>query len=551
MKCRLAITAALFLAVFLFWWLAYPHALSYQEQNQLFLWTGDYLGERLSVPGGLAHYLGECITQFYLIPWLGALLLALLFTALQQLMQRVLIASIRPLTAQSKSPAPCTLPPASIYIMSFLPCALLLGHLGDENVLCAYPVALVLTLMAACMAGHTSVWADLAVLPLLYWCVGPVAWLYVGLRIVRMGLRSAWLALFMALVLFVANWLLPNPAKMVWWGFSYYRIPLMTPMLQIVIPIVIFLLALVTRCVRRKTEVSQAVKTLSMAVCAAVLAVLAWLAVDKGFDADKYELIRQDYLIRNERWDDIIERAEHKVVKTPFWSQSVNLALAMTHQLAERQFMFYQSGTDALLMPAVHDNTSGWPSAEAFWRLGMVNTAQRYFFETQNAILDHRLSGRCMKRLAECAIVNGQYEVARRYLGMLTHTTFYRSWAQKAMQCLNDEAVTAHQVWGPKRNLRFQSDFLFSWPVIDQMLGLLFYSHHNNRMALEYMMAQMLLNGNIQGFMQSMGAVERYGGYARMPMGYQEVVQSVQGQTGADSGFMEYINRMNHHNQQQ
>lgn len=35
-------TSVLFcIVVFLFWYVVYPHALSYQEQYQLFLWSGD------------------------------------------------------------------------------------------------------------------------------------------------------------------------------------------------------------------------------------------------------------------------------------------------------------------------------------------------------------------------------------------------------------------------------------------------------------------------------------------------------------------------------
>ena len=78
------------IGVFLFWYVAYPHALSYQEQYQLFLWTWDYFVERVSLPGGFADWLGEFIVQFYYVEWLGALLLALLFVALQRLTLRLL-----------------------------------------------------------------------------------------------------------------------------------------------------------------------------------------------------------------------------------------------------------------------------------------------------------------------------------------------------------------------------------------------------------------------------------------------------------------------------
>ena len=69
------------IGIFLFWNVVYPHALSYQEQYQLFLWTGDYFVQRVSVPGGFADWLGEFVVQFYYVEWLGALLLALLFVA--------------------------------------------------------------------------------------------------------------------------------------------------------------------------------------------------------------------------------------------------------------------------------------------------------------------------------------------------------------------------------------------------------------------------------------------------------------------------------------
>ena len=69
------------IGIFLFWYCWYPHALSYQEQYQLFLWTADYLIEKCSIPGGFADWIGEFIVQFYYVEWLGALLLALVFMA--------------------------------------------------------------------------------------------------------------------------------------------------------------------------------------------------------------------------------------------------------------------------------------------------------------------------------------------------------------------------------------------------------------------------------------------------------------------------------------
>ena len=298
------------IGMFLFWYVAYPHALSYQEQYQLFLWTGDYFVERMSVPGGFADWLGEFIVQFYYVEWLGALLLALLFVALQRLTARLL--------------------PQSWLLLSLVPVVLLWWLMGDINVLLSLPVAVVLALSLACVRLEKS-WFDVIIIPLAYWLIGPAVWLYLVIRVVQSGWKHLWTAGWLTAVqLMVYAWLLPQwPLQMAMTGLNYYRIPLHYPQ---------------------------------------------W----GGYDKDLYELIRLDYLVRNERWDEIVKRAGDYQVHTPFWSNCVNLALAEKRLLADRMFDFYQSGEDALIMPRVRDLTSMLPSAEAFWRLGMVNSAQRY-----------------------------------------------------------------------------------------------------------------------------------------------------------------------------
>lgn len=78
---RLILTICLGLCAFFFWYCAYPQALCYQEQNQLFLWTFDYFSHDMRVAGGLADYVSEFLVQFYYVPFWGAGILACLFMA--------------------------------------------------------------------------------------------------------------------------------------------------------------------------------------------------------------------------------------------------------------------------------------------------------------------------------------------------------------------------------------------------------------------------------------------------------------------------------------
>ena len=70
----------------------YPYHFFYKEQNQLFLWTGDYLSTYFNQPAWLACMVGDFLTQFYYYLYAGStiltisllLMMGILFVALRQ-----------------------------------------------------------------------------------------------------------------------------------------------------------------------------------------------------------------------------------------------------------------------------------------------------------------------------------------------------------------------------------------------------------------------------------------------------------------------------------
>lgn len=525
---RWGMTVLFGIGIFLFWFICYPHALSYQEQYQLFLFSFDYLTHRLTIPGGLADYLGEFLVQFNYYTWSGALVLAILLMLVQRLTWRVI---------NSRS---------SLYILSFVPSIMLLWLLGDPSVLLSYIVALCMVMIPMVLPWqkHGLSWLnaifDVAILPFLYWLVGPMVWLYVALRRVVKGWRWSWVVVWMLTVqLLVYHFILTQwPSYTAIWGI-YYRIPLQINALMWIIPVIVVLLVVLS-------EFSFGKHALMGKVLQAMLVVvLGFFSITKGYNKDMYELIRQDYLVRQERWDEIVDRAKQYQVQTPFSSVCVNLALSQKHQLADRMFDFYQSGRDGLIMPRIRDLTSMLPSAEVFWRLGMVNSAQRYMFDTQESILNAKKSGRCTKRIAECMLVNGHYSVAKKQLDLLKKSLFYRKWALETEAFLGNETkINQHPIYGKLRKLRYKDDFLYSYEEMDKMLGLLFVNNPDNKMALDYFMGQMLLNGNLGGFQQYMPWVQQYGGYQVMPLGYQDVMMCIKNNGEVEgSPYRRYVER--------
>lgn len=524
-------------AIWLFWLFGYPEAMNYQEQNQLFLTTWAYFMERMSVPGGLADYLSEFMVQFYYVPWLGALLIGVVYAAIQWLMWTTV-------RRWDKTAFPIT----------FLLPLLMLWHQGDIDTLLSLPVAIVMVLGATVSMGKGGKYAyfsDLLAVPLLYWAAGPVAAIYVAIR----GLQCGWRLLIedaalIAISVLAAYWTVDYqwPLSMIVGGINYYRIPLMAPVMQYVVLLTPIVIALAARFNPWKNEdtFKGSRRYLRLALQVSAMVIVGIFAVNKGFDPFVYEILWQDSMVRQERWHDIIHRAEKHQYDIAMSSNCVNLALGMTEQLADRMFTFKQSGTEALLLHMIRDNMSDLPTAEAFWRLGMVNSAKRYMMDIQQSILNARQSGRCTKRIAECHIVNGDYKAAEKRLNILKNTFFYSSWAEDAETYLyNDAKVNSHETWGKLRRYRYKDSFLYSYPEKHKMLGLLFQQNTDNRLALSYFMGQLLLDGDFNSFMGYMQWVQKYGGYSQMPYGYADAYQAIQQQGNVPgSAYASYVKKM-------
>ena len=472
------------LVVFLFWAFRYPFALTYQEQLQLFLIDGDYFCSRMAEPGGFARYIAEFLVQFYNGAAIGALIIAVLYMLVQRLTWRLMHLSSY-----------------DYYMLSFIPVILLWYAMGDENVMLSYVVALVIA-MAIALAWQRWVakWAlwlkgviVLVLIPVLYWLIGPMVLL------VAVFMMPWWLAVdavfyAFALMLLSAHYL-PFPMMRIMLGISYYRVPEVLPYSLMALPVLIWLLSLFT---------SKLPQPKQWYVYVQALAVAALLLVPKtyGFDTRKYDLIEYDYLVRIGDWNAIIAKAEKRMPDLPMSVSATNLALGMTNQLGERAFDFYQRGTGGLVPKFERNFATAQLTGEIYFNLGLVNTAQRFAFEAMEAIPNYNKSARVIKRLAETNLINGQYDVARKYLQILEKTIFYRLWAQRTMAILGDEkAINAHPLYGTLRQYRLQDDLLFSEQELDKICGQLFKHNHQNRMAAEYLLLMPLLDRDIPRFM--------------------------------------------------
>lgn len=501
-------TLLLGLVVFLFWWKGYPHALSYQEQFQLFLFDGDYFARLLSLPGGVAAYVSEFLVQFYNNVAVGAFVLALLF----MLMHRLCIA-----LASQQSPS--THFQSLIFnLSSFISPLFLLFTMGDESVLLAFAVSLVfLQLMMLLWPRRRALQVVyvLAGLPLFYWLAGPlvlVLALYLTVRLIldadrrgRAVLVAAVVWIYAIALIEVSQYFVSYPLASLFCGLFYYRF-IQTVTLTMVITALLFIaLPLVVSRLPEKLLRGR----LAVGVSAACVVVMLIL-VPFGYETKKYDLIEYDYFVRLRNWDAVIAKSEKNTPTLPMGVCANNLALGMKGQLLNRYSEFYQHGSEGLLLPFEHNFTYTQLTGEVYFNLGLVNTAQRYAFESMESLPDFRKSVRVIKRLAETNLINGQYAVARKYLSLLKKTMFYRLWAERTEQLLgNEQAINAHPLYGWLRKIRLHDDFLFSQQETDKICGQLFLHNPENLMAMQYLLAHPLLDGDMQRLRQYQQVVEQ------------------------------------------
>ncbi len=513
---QISLTTLFAVGVFLFWRFIHPEALACAEELQLFLFTPEYFFERLTYPGGIATYLGEFITQFYNLISLGAVILTLLFVVIQRLTWHLM---------RSEEVEGCHYP------LSFAPAIFLLAIMGDENVLAPYVVSIILGLVACIIFSHfasSTLSARRAALALL---IPVICFAGTGIYILcayaiaksikqRNYLEPFIIVIYLALCITTCYRISAYPLSRVLIGIGVYRMadaPTMLPLFLVFIGLFPALSSLLKMKMPRGSAYAEL----------GLVAVFAFLLPHLTFDEFKYRVMRYDLQLRKRNWSEIISLAKRHEPHSPLELATVNFALASRGELPNRMFEFPQVNSEGLLPVFSREVFTTMMTSDIYYELGMLNTARRFAFEAQESIPNSQKSGRLTKRLAEVAIIDGHYELARRYLHLLKQTFAYRKWAADNEALITDEArVNAHPVYGRMRHRRVTTDFFYSDPEMDQMLGVLFNQDKSNRMALDYLLSCELLTRNLAAFARYIPLMGQLpdGGMGPLPRAYQEAL---------------------------
>ena len=449
------------------------------EQLQLFEGTWAYFAETVSVPGGFSDYLGRFLSQFFYHAWSGALILAGLLVLIRALLRRI-----------------CTRKDAVIGAATFLPSILLMMvmclRFPTVSLLTAFCLTLVAVLAVKGIRSTKArrIWT-LILIPVLYLLLGSLAALFAAIvAIQEHNWRFGVVALLVTIACpLVASLIFPYPLGRLFYGLSYYKVHVQMP----VWPWVAAVVAAAVVALAESPVLAGNDRTWRAAYAAVVIfAVPAVLLCSSRNDEQS---LRYNSLAGKRAWNRIVTEATRRAPKTYGETACLNLALCKTGHLGGHMFEFRQDGPETLLPNENTPHHDGLSTAEIFYQLGMVNNARRYCFEALNAIPDYQKSAPVFKLLAEISLVNENFEMARKYLTSLSHTLFYRRWANERIALLKDPAGPfVPNEYIEKRYERYKGeDYIFDYNHADFSLRQLLVEHPGNLTALNYLLAWNLL----------------------------------------------------------
>jgi hypothetical protein len=156
--------------------------------------------------------------------------------------------------------------------------------------------------------------------------------------------------------------------------------------------------------------------------------------------------------------------------------------------------------------------------SDVFYHLGRIDQAERWAHEvlTTQGFLGHALS-----RLVSIHVLKDQPRAARVYAGMMQKTLTHHSQGTDLIaQFEKGELLAADPEINALRPLLPKADHVGTWTSQDILTQQLL-DAPTNRMAFEFLMAYLLIKGDIIGFGQKVSMIEAFG-YRELPRAYEE-----------------------------
>jgi hypothetical protein len=489
----------------------------YQEKSSLFIFSIDFLKENLHQPGGLLIWIGKLLSTFYYYSLCGSLILSTVLTLSVFFVSKI----INQLTGEKALVVPFLIGITLFYLQTDYH-FLLYNELG---------ILLQLVLFYLIVRWNTF-FRGLGVFliaPFCYFTTGGFAIILLILSTFYFLLydkKNWWIKLLVLwclclITIYISKeFLFFQPGKTLLTFPFTGNISDLQQIILIAIAVIISFLPVLCKVKSRFTGNLRNTKLFYNLTSSFVLAILLIIIGIQRYDNKTKQYFRVENLFYQEKYEEVIA---YNISNPPTNMLTIflnNIALCETDRLDDMMFHFQQDPDGRTLflkweMVSEVLNRGGY----FYYTIGMINEAHRWFFENM-VMKGHTPEG--LKMLIKTELINGNYEVASRYINTLNKTLFYCNEAKKFERLLfKPDAINSDKQLGKKKKIKVGNDFfsITDNPYIN--IEMILSSDSLNKKAFEYKMAFMLLKKNYKGIAQELPGFGKLG-YTRLPAHVEE-----------------------------
>lgn len=412
-----------------------------------FYTTASFIADMVSMPCGFVGYIASMMQSCFAMPWLGALLLTLLLVALAESMRRVF--------KVSAAWSGLCLVPSFMLILNYTEVGYMLWLVKTPALAFTIPLGLLISigLTAIAMVFH-KLWIKLVLIVLYatvgYWLFGLfglLACLFVVLPIIAEAIRTRqWKHLSIILGILLLALVLPR--VMYGQGLFAMRVQdiyvaglpdyiwndaeryLYYPAL---VAIAICLL-LSTTLFTQKNIVCLIVSLVGMIVAAICLFNYTYR------DSNFFDTLEQKQALEQGDYERVLDIA--RTAETPPTRIQVMLtreALWQTGQAGDKMFA-YPDGDTPCNSPRQFQYMRLLCGRLFYYLEGKVNYAYRWCMED---MVEYGRRPDYLCYMVKCALINGEWKLADKYLDALDHTLWYKDFATKYRTYVTDHSLVS------------------------------------------------------------------------------------------------------------
>ena len=412
-----------------------------------FYTTTSFIADMMSMPCGFVDYIASMMQSCFAMPWLGALLLTLLLVALAESMRRVF--------KVSAAWSGLCLVPSFMLILNYTEVGYMLWLVKTPALAFTMPLGMLISigLTATAMVFH-KLWIKLVLIVLYatvgYWLFGLfglLACLFVVLPIIAEAIRTRqWKHLSIILGILLLALVLPR--VMYGQGLFTMRVQdiyvaglpdyiwndaeryLYYPALVAIA----FCLLLSTTLFTQKNIVCLIVSLIGMIVAAICLFNYTYR------DSNFFDTLEQKQALEQGNYERVLDIA--RTAETPPTRIQVMLtreALWQTGQAGDKMFA-YPDGDAPCNSPRQFQYMRLLCGRLFYYLEGKVNYAYRWCMED---MVEYGRRPDYLCYMTKCALVNGEWKLADKYLDALDHTLWYKDFATKYRTYVTDHSLVS------------------------------------------------------------------------------------------------------------